>query len=131
MGKQTRKYFFPVAQQAKFGLVHLIAEVSRSLSTRLAQPAGLLWTSDRLMAQAVTYHTHNKHNRWPSMPSVGFEPSIPANDWLQIYAIRLWSHQDQPKYNYSGNTRCHDNHRLINECTITTNVVSHWHLATQ
>lgn len=130
MGKQT-KYFFPVAQQAKLGLVHLIVQVSRSHNTRVTKPAGLLRTSDRFMAQVATYQTHNKHNRWPSMPSVGFEPSIPANEWLQIYALRLWSHQDHPKYSYSGNARCHDNHRLINAYTITTNVVSRWHLQQQ
>jgi hypothetical protein len=75
------------------------------------------------MAQAATYVTRNEHNRWTSMPSVGSEPVIPATEWLQIYALRLWSHQDQPKNIYSGNTRCHDNDRLINEYIITTNVV--------
>jgi hypothetical protein len=74
----------------------------------------LLWMSDQLMAQAATYETHNKHNRWTSMHSMGFEPVIPATEWLQIYALRLWSHQDQPKNIYSGNTRSHDNDRLIN-----------------
>jgi hypothetical protein len=31
--------------------------------------------------------THNTHNRRTSMPSVGFEPAIPANERPQIHAI--------------------------------------------
>jgi len=129
MEKQARKYSFPLAQQANLGLDHLTVEVSRTHTTRLTQPVGLLWTSDQLMVQAATYVTRNEHNRWTSMPSVGFAPVIPASEWRLIYAVRLWNHQDQPKNIYSGNTRCHDNDRLINEYIITTNVVSHWHLA--
>ena len=31
--------------------------------------------------------THNTHNRQPSMPSVGFEPTISEGEWLQTYAL--------------------------------------------
>jgi hypothetical protein len=55
--------FSPVAQQAKLGQVHLTVEVSRSHTTRLTQLVGLLRMSDRLMAQAAAYTTHNEHNR--------------------------------------------------------------------
>jgi len=39
---------------------------------------GLLLTSDQPVAEAATYRTHNKHKRRTFMPSVGFEPAIPA-----------------------------------------------------
>ena len=31
--------------------------------------------------------THNNHNRQTPMPPVGFEPTIPASEWPQIYAF--------------------------------------------
>ena len=31
--------------------------------------------------------THNTHNRHTSMPPVGFEPTIPASEWPQTYAL--------------------------------------------
>jgi len=37
--------------------------------------AGLFWTSDQLVAEAVTYTTHNIRNS-TSMPSAGLEPAI-------------------------------------------------------
>jgi hypothetical protein len=39
-------------------------------------PVALIWTSDRLVAEAATYKTHNKHKWRTSMPSAGFEPAI-------------------------------------------------------
>jgi hypothetical protein len=39
-------------------------------------PAGLLWTSDRLVAEAAAYTTY-KHKTGTSMPTAGFELSIP------------------------------------------------------
>jgi hypothetical protein len=42
---------------------------------------------DHLVAEDATYTTHNKYNRRTSMPSAGFEPKIPANGWLQKYAL--------------------------------------------
>ena len=33
-------------------------------------------------------YLHNRHNRRKSMPSAGFETSIPAFEWLQTYALR-------------------------------------------
>ena len=44
-------------------------------------------TSDRLFAQAATYTTHNKHKRRTFVPSAGFEPTIPAIEWPQTYAL--------------------------------------------
>jgi len=44
---------------------------------------GLLWTSDQHVAEAATYTTHNKYKGQTFMPSVGFEPAIPAIKRLQ------------------------------------------------
>ena len=49
------------------------------------QSAGLLWTSDQLVAEA----THNTHKRQISMPPAGFEPTISADERLQKLNIRL------------------------------------------
>jgi len=45
------------------------------LGTRI-HPAGLLWTSDQIVAVAAIYTIHREHKRRKIMPSVGFEPSI-------------------------------------------------------
>jgi len=45
-------------------------------------PAGLLWTSDHLVAEAAaTFITHNKHN----LPSSRFESAIPVIERPQTY----------------------------------------------
>jgi hypothetical protein len=63
-----------VAQQCILGIGHLIVEVSKSHTHLL----GLLYTSDKLIAEATAYTTHNIHNRWDSNPhskhSSGFRP---------------------------------------------------------
>jgi hypothetical protein len=41
----------------------------------ITHSVGLPWRSDQLIAEATTYTTHNKHNRWTSMPSVWFRHS--------------------------------------------------------
>ena len=48
---------------------------------------GHLWKSFQLVAGAATYTTHNNHKSQASMPSVGFEPSIPVVERLQIYTL--------------------------------------------
>jgi hypothetical protein len=45
--------------------------------------------SDRLVAEAATYATHNNHKRRISMPSAGFEHAIAANERPQTYAFDL------------------------------------------
>jgi len=35
--------------------------------------------SDRPVAEAATYTTHNRHKRQKSMPSAGFESKIPKS----------------------------------------------------
>jgi len=42
----------------------------------------VLWTSDRMHAEAANYTIHNTHWKRTSMSSTVFEPSIPA-----IYAL--------------------------------------------
>jgi len=45
--------------------------------------------SDQPVADAATWTTRNKHNRRTSMPSVGFEPAIPAMEKPQTHANYL------------------------------------------
>ena len=48
--------------------------------------AGLLWTSDELVAETTTWQ-HNTHSRQTSLPPLGFEPTISAGDRPQTYAL--------------------------------------------
>ena len=43
--------------------------------------------SDRSVAEAATNTTHNKNNKTTTMPTEGFESTIPATKWLQTYAF--------------------------------------------
>jgi hypothetical protein len=81
----TFTYLFPVVQQPKSGLDHLICEVSRSHTIRHTLTVGLLWTSDNLV-KAATHTTHNKHTRITIL-SARFELLIQTVEWLQIYAL--------------------------------------------
>jgi hypothetical protein len=74
-------------QQPNSGLGRLIFEVFGSHTIRHTQPVGLLSASDQLVAGVATYTTHNKHKRQTSMPSPGFEPSIPAIEQPQTYVV--------------------------------------------
>jgi len=64
---------FYVVQQPKSGQDRLIIEVSRSHTVVThTHPVGLLWTSDRLVADVASYTTNSKHKRtcpqWDSNP---------------------------------------------------------------
>ena len=48
------------------------------------QSVGLLWTSDQLVAETSTHHTHNRQT---SIPLVGFKPPISAGEQPQPYAL--------------------------------------------
>jgi len=67
-----------VAQNANMGLDRRTADVSTPHTIRNTHPVGLLCTSDQLVTQDATYTTHNKHNRWTSMPSTRFELAFPV-----------------------------------------------------
>jgi hypothetical protein len=43
--------------------------------------------SDRLVAEAGTYTTHNTHNRQTSMLSADIEPAIPVIEERQKHAL--------------------------------------------
>jgi len=58
-----------------------------TLKHTLTQPAGILWTRDRTVAETSTCTTHNIHKRKISMPTAVFEPAIPASDRPQIHAL--------------------------------------------
>jgi hypothetical protein len=80
---------FSCVATAELGPRPAPVEVSRSHTIRHthAHLVWLLWTRDRLFAQAATYTAHNKHKRRPFMFSAGFEPVIPAIEWPQTYAL--------------------------------------------
>ena len=58
--------------------------------TQLGTHIHLVWflcTNDQLVAKAAPYTTHNIHNRRISMPSAGFQLTIPAIERLQTHAL--------------------------------------------
>jgi len=78
---------FPVAQHPNSGPDHLVSRFLDHTQLQRTHPLGLLWARDQLVAVAATYTAHNKHKRQTSMPSVGFEPAIPAIEGPQTYAL--------------------------------------------
>jgi hypothetical protein len=76
-----------VAQEPNSGLDRLIIEISRpqKLDTH-THSVGLLWKNDKLLAEAATYTTHNKHKRRTSVPLTRFEPAVPAIEQRHTYA---------------------------------------------
>jgi hypothetical protein len=48
---------------------------------------GLLCMNDQLVVEAGTDTTHNRHKRQTSMPSAGFETSVPTIKRLQTYVL--------------------------------------------
>jgi hypothetical protein len=48
---------------------------------------GLLWTTDRRVAEACTCTKHNIQQRHTSIPEAGFEHAISASERLQIYVL--------------------------------------------
>jgi hypothetical protein len=50
---------------------------------------GILWTSDRRVAELYTCTTHNIHKGQTHTPPFGFKPSIPASETPQFYASDL------------------------------------------
>jgi hypothetical protein len=70
----------PLAQEPDAGHGRLILEGSRSHSD-MPQSVGLLWTSDRLVAETSTWQTHNSQKREIAMPA------IVESDRLQILAL--------------------------------------------
>ena len=47
------------------------------------QSVGLLRTGDKLVAET------SRHSQQTSIPPVGFEPTISAGEWPQIYALEF------------------------------------------
>jgi hypothetical protein len=78
-------FCFTMKQQPPVGHGLLIIEESRSHSDT-PHSGGLLWTRDHPIAE-IYLITHNTHNRQTSMPSAGFEPTIPASGQPQTYVL--------------------------------------------
>lgn len=75
--------FFFVLQQPKSVKGRLLREVSNTRT----RAVGLLCTSVRLVAGAVTYRTRSKHKRLTCMPSAGFESAVSATKQSQTYVL--------------------------------------------
>ena len=82
----NKAQFFFLARQPPVGQGLLIHEVSKITHQDPSQSVGLLWTSDQFFAEISTWK-HNTHNIQTSMPSEGFEPTIPADERPQSYAL--------------------------------------------
>jgi hypothetical protein len=71
---------FPVAQQLNLGIGGHIVEVYISHTFRHThthtQPVRLLWTSDQLVTEAITYTTHNKQGDLHPFPQRTSNPQI-------------------------------------------------------
>ena len=79
-------FFFPVALRPNASH-YLILEVSGSHTQRritVGRTPLDEWSARR---RDLYLTTHNTHNRWPSMPPVGFEPTISAGERPQTYAL--------------------------------------------
>jgi hypothetical protein len=123
-------HLFSVAQHPKSDRGCVIVGVYRSHTIRhtkthththkhsLSLSLSLLWKSDQPVAEAVTYTTHNKHNRRISMSQVGFEPTIPEIKRLQTYASESAAkgigNKAQCSYNLIFRTRILRNTVLFN-----------------
>jgi hypothetical protein len=85
-----------VVEQINLAVGRLVVEVSRS-HTDTHTPthtysAGLLKTSDQLVAEDVSDTTHNTLKRRTSMPWAGFEPAIPqSRDSITLTATEIGS----------------------------------------
>jgi len=55
--------------------------------TDTPRSVGLLWTSDQSDGRDLYLTTHSTHQRQTTMSAVEFEPTIPASEWPQTYAL--------------------------------------------
>jgi hypothetical protein len=78
-------FCFSVVQQPNSGLGRLTVEVSRSHTP--IHLVGLPSTSDKVVAEAATYKTHNRYKRRTSVLLAGIEPATPAVMRLETYDL--------------------------------------------
>jgi len=80
-------FFFFGRDSPPVGQGLLILKVSTSHTNDAPQSAGLLWTSDQLVAETSTWqHATLKTDKHPC-PPVWFEPTISAGERPQTYAL--------------------------------------------
>ena len=79
----TNEVFFPVVPQPN----SVLGYTTHTRARTHAHPVGLPWTRDQPVAEAATYTRPNKHMKRKSVTSEGFEPTIPAIQGLQTYAL--------------------------------------------
>jgi hypothetical protein len=86
--------FFSVSLQPNSDLSRFVVDVSKSRTVRCTHPVALLWLTDQLVAETVTYTTHNKQKRRKLTPSAGFETAIPAVGVAAAVFLRPHDHQN-------------------------------------
>ena len=75
-----------MAQHPPLGQDVLIVQVSR-LHSETPHSVGLLWSSDQSENRDLYLKTHDTHKRETFMPSVAFEPGIPASERPQTHTL--------------------------------------------
>jgi len=74
-------------QQPKLGPGFLTIEISMSHISRYTHLVTLLCMSDQVVAEAITYITHNEYKRQTCVCSAGFKPMVSAIKLSQTYAL--------------------------------------------
>jgi len=85
--RSTNIYFFPSGAATQRGSWHPHSWGSQITHNDAPRSVGLLWTSDKLVAETSTWqHTTLTTNNHP-YPRVGFEPTISGDERPQTYAL--------------------------------------------
>jgi hypothetical protein len=97
----SHRDFFFMARQPQWTLGLVTVEVSRSYSDK-PRSVGLLWTSDRPVAETSTWQ-YTTLTRETYMPPAEFEPAIPASERQQTHTL------DRTATSYSAKVekQCH------------------------
>ena len=77
---------FPVTLRPDFWVMAVPYGAWRSRSLDTPQSLWLLWTCDQPDAETSPWQ-HTTHNRQTSVPSAGFEPTVPANERPQTHVL--------------------------------------------
>ena len=96
---QKQIYIFFCHTTAQVGPTLLHFEISKSQTIWNTTSVGV-WTSDKPVAEAITYAIQNKHKICTSMPSAESELTIPAIEWLQTYTLDCMATGIRNKFTY-------------------------------
>jgi hypothetical protein len=80
-----------LSQQPCSGLDHLIVEISRSHTVIHTTVGRTSLDEGPAHRNGLYLTTHNVQNRQTTRPPAGFEPVIPASEWLQIHVSNVFT----------------------------------------